>query len=69
MKFSDYVTEEQFNSMSEVEFQDLLWVMQYEHLKTNKGGLRKENPVVGDLYMDANESVYVWVNKEWMLLN
>lgn len=64
MKFSDFVTEEEFNSLSEPEFQDLLSTMSFLKMYQNRGE-PKADPKAGDMYMDNDLNTHYWWNGEW----
>jgi len=64
MKFSNIMTEEQFNSLSEADFQEALDMMSTLNMY-NKRGIIPENPVEGDMYMDNDLKVHFRIGGEW----
>ena len=58
------MTEEQFNSLSESEFQEAMSVLSTLNMY-NKRGVVPENPVEGDMYMDNDLIVHYRIGGEW----
>ena len=66
-RVTDLVTEEEWNALSEMEFQRVLSdVMTINSLLFRQP--RPENPVIGDCYTDTEGGSWMYIGGEWILL-